>query len=81
MSTVVMENSINFRRQILEALLRTRQEMFPKPELCRSTCQTQPNQDDVDIEVGIVFRSYSKSYSKIEWEQDEPELEIEKLDV
>ena len=69
-----MENSINFRRQILEALLRTR--MFPKPELCRSTCQ----QDDVDIEIGKVYRSVS--YSKIEWEPEEPEeLEIEKLDV
>ena len=67
-----MENSINFRRQILEALLRTR--MFPKPELCRSTCHIQ---DDVDIEVGEVYRSVS--YSKIEWEPEE--LEIEKLDV
>jgi hypothetical protein len=71
-----MENSINFRRQILEALLRTR--MFPKPELCRSTCHIQDvNQDDVDIEVGEVYRSVN--YSKIEWEPEE--LEIEKLDV
>jgi len=72
MSAVIME-SINLRRQILEVLLRSRQELFPKPELCRSTCQ----QDDVDIEVGAVFRSVSK----IEWEAEEPELEIEKLDV
>jgi len=60
-------------RQILEAFLRTRQERFPKPELCRST------NEDIDIEIGEVYRSVSYPPNP---EPTEPEeLEIEKLDI
>jgi hypothetical protein len=59
-------------RQILEAFLRTRQERFPKPELCRST------NEDIDIEIGEVYRSVS--YQPTEPTEPE-ELEIEKLDI
>ena len=58
-------------RQILEAFLRTRQERFPKPELCRST------NEDIDIEIGEVYRSVSYHTEPTEPE----ELEIEKLDI